>query len=1067
MKKRVFLQLLVSLMLLASCKSYRNYADENWEDPQHPPWHNQAVYEINREQARAHFIPYATKEQALANDPYESPFVLSLNGIWKFQFTETASERPYWFFKNDFDTRKWDQIEVPSNWELQGYDYPIYVNVGYIFQGSPPFVTGKHNPVGSYLRKFEIPKTWKDMEIFLHFGAAGSAVNVWVNGEYVGYFEDSKTPAEFNITKFLKHGKNQLAVEIFRWSDASYLEDQDFWRMSGITRDVYLLARNKQHIRDFKITQSLDSTYSNGTFALEIEISNHSGEAASIEIEAELFDNETSLEKFSKLIEAKQSLISCNFSKTIHNVRPWSAEKPNLYNLIITLKNKSGNVLEVLKQDVGFRNIEIKNGKLLVNGQYVYLKGANLHEHNHIKGHVVDYETMMQDIHLMKAHNLNAVRTSHYPQPELWYELCNKFGLYIVDEANIESHGMGYGERSLAKDSKWMEAHLYRLKNMLERDKNQPSVIIWSMGNEAGNGVNFYAGYQYVKSADPSRPVQYERSLLDYNTDIFVPMYASIGYIEKYAKSDPPRPLILCEYAHSMGNSTGNLQDYWNVIEKYDALQGGFIWDWVDQGLLKTNESGETFWAYGGDFGPDSLRTDGNFCINGIVNPDRSIKPALIEVKKVYQYIGFQEVDLKKGELAITNKYAFTNLSEFDFVWNIEGNGANMLSGQLPAINAAPYQTIPIKINYSFDALPATEYFLTLKALKKEGDGLIPAGTEVASEQFLLPVYLNPVPLLGKPQDLKVGELDSVVVISGENFIATFSRIDGLVKSLKSGEIEFVQKGLVPNFWRAPIDNDFGNNLHKRARVWRQAGENRQLKKFELKREQTNKATILASYNLLSEKAKPIATFNTIYTVYSSGQIQVENHFRMLSDTLPEIPRLGMNLIMPHRFDQVTWFGRGPHENYCDRNTSAFIGLYSGSVADQYWAYVRPQENGYKTDVRWIAITDKTGCGLLFKGMPLISASAHHNLLQDFESLQKPTRRIDNGVKVINRHISDIRPRDLTSVNVDLMQMGVGGDDSWGAQTHPKYRLTAREYKYRFSIMLLHPGDDPAKTATQ
>jgi beta-galactosidase len=568
--------LFLGLFAILSCTSYTDYSEVPYDEPNPKPWEDPGITEINRVAPHAHFIPYASANQAQSDDKWQSPFLMSLNGTWQFHLAQNPSERPFWFFKDDFDTRKWNEIRVPSNWEREGFDYPIYTNVKYPHAKTPPLIQSHYNPVGSYKRTFEVPENWQGKDIILHFGAASSMINVWVNEQYVGYSEDSKTPAEFNITPYIKDGENSLAVEIFRWSDASYLEDQDFWRLSGMTRDVYLKVRGKDAVKDFRVGSNLGNDYTTGLFSLQVELDAQD----EISVEAVLsLDNQSVLE-----FTENTSGETVNFSAEIENVKQWSAEIPNLYELMITLK-KGDEIIEVIKQDVGFRRIEIKDGVLLINGKYVYLKGANLHEHHEVTGHVVDKETMLKDIKTMKEHNLNAVRTSHYPQPELFYELCNTYGLYVVDEANIESHGMGYGKESLAKNEDWKEAHLFRTRNMFERDKNQPSVIIWSLGNEAGNGVNFYATYDYLKSIDKTRPVQYERSGLEYNTDIFCPMYMRMEGMEKYAKSNPDRPLIQCEYAHAMGNSVGNFQDYWTLIEKYDALQGGFIWDWVDQGL--------------------------------------------------------------------------------------------------------------------------------------------------------------------------------------------------------------------------------------------------------------------------------------------------------------------------------------------------------------------------------------------------------------------------------------------------------------------------------------------------
>jgi beta-galactosidase len=1064
-QKLLFSILFISSVALASCNHYTDYSNVLWEEQENPPWEDPQVHEINRVAPHAWFIPFANVEQARSEDKWKSPMVQSLNGTWKFHLAQNPAERPYWFFKDDFDTRTWDEIKVPSNWEREGYDYPIYVNVTYPHEKTPPIIQGHYNPVGSYKRTFQIPSNWKDKEVILHFGAASSMLNVWVNEEHVGYSEDSKTPAEFNITKYLKSGENSLAVEIFRWCDGSYLEDQDFWRMSGMTRDVYLLARGQQQIQNFRVISGLDETYTDGIFSLDVDVMNLGEKAGSTEIEVVLNDNGNEVASFSKKVNSGKQNIP--LQAQIPDVKKWSAEYPNLYELIITLKNADG-IVEVVRQEVGFRTVEIKDATLQVNGQYVYLKGANLHEHHDVTGHVVDKETMLKDIYTMKAHNLNAVRTSHYPQPELWYELCNKYGLYVIDEANIESHGMGYGDESLAKDPDWKDAHLYRTRNMFERDKNQPSIIIWSLGNEAGNGVNFYATYDYLKSVDQTRPVQYERAILEHNTDIFCPMYMRIEGMEKYAQSNPERPLIQCEYAHAMGNSVGNLQDYWDVIEKYDVLQGGFIWDWVDQGLLTTNEDGEEFWAYGGDFGPENVPSDGNFCLNGLVNPDRGVKPHLLEVKKVYQYIGFEPSDLKNGVINIKNKYAFRNLSDFNFPWEITGDGNVVKSGTLDGIEALPGEVVPVNIDVSLNAEPGVEYFLNLKAALKNRDGLLDAGTELAAEQFKLPVFVpaGKVNLANFPT-ISVDENDNTITVSGEGFSIEFDKTSGVMSSYKKGETEFLESGPVPNFWRAPIDNDFGNNLHKRNRVWREAGKNRQVAAVSVNQKASNVAEVEFKFNLVNEAGEKIADYNSVYTVYGSGDVVVNNHFKMTKEDLPEIVRMGMNLIMPRRFDQMAWLGRGPHESYWDRKTSAFVGLYEGSVADQYWAYLRPQENGNKTEVRWLTITESNGNGLFFEGMPLLEVSAHHNLQEDFESMERTDGRQVEGVVVENRHTTDVKPRDLTSVNVDYKQMGVGGDDSWGARTHDEYRLTEKEYKYSFRMKAISSGEKPTELAKQ
>lgn len=1051
-------------------------------------WENPAVSQINREKAHAWFIPFATAEQALQNDLWKSPFIQSLNGTWQFNLSHTPYVRPFYFFKDDYDTSDWTTIKVPANWEMEGFDVPIYVNVQYPHEATPPTIQKHYNPVGSYKRTFTIPANWNDQEIILHLGGVSSAMYVWVNEQKVGYSEDSKTPAEFNITKYLKKGTNTLAIEVYRWSDGSYLEDQDFWRMSGITRDVFLMARNPQHISDFKVSSPLINNYKDGDFKLSVEVANTAKSTPAVTLEAVLMDGKTKVAEMKQEVKTAAQPIAVNLAASIASAKPWSAENPNLYQLLITLKDKSGKTLEVLRQDVGFRTVEIKNAQLLVNGVAIYLKGVNIHEHNDTTGHYQNEATMLRDILLMKSHNINAVRTSHYPQPERWYELCNQYGIFLVDEANVESHGMGYGPKSLAKDPVWKDAHLFRTVNMFERDKNQPSVIIWSLGNEAGNGVNFEATYAYLKSVDNSRPVQYEQAGKGANTDIVCPMYARMKSMEDYAKGNPTKPYIQCEYAHAMGNSVGNLQDYWDLIEKYPSLQGGFIWDWVDQGILTKDAKGNKFWAYGGDLGGDTLPTDGNFCLNGIIHPDRTIKPTLIEVGKVYQHIGFKAVNLENGEIEILNKYSFTNLSDFNFTWEVVADGKVIKSGTITDLALAPNTSKKVQLDVKLDAQPATEYFLNLSAKLKKDKGILTAGTRLAYEQFLLPVSKKGIPAsIAALPAVTSKEEGNNIIIEGTGFKITFSKDEAMMKSYVLGGKEMLLAGPVPNFWRAPIDNDFGNGLDKRSRVWRKAGENKTIKSATVKQvsqEELSKLTdankipqveaakasttgnaVVVNFNfdLNNDKKQVIANYNSAYTVLGSGEVIVTNNFKMMKDSLPEIVRFGVNLVMPREFDQMSWLGRGPHESYLDRKTSALVGLYSGSVAEQYFPYIRPQENGNKTDVRWMSITNKNGLGLQFIGLPLISASAHHQIMEDFESPGRTDGRVKKGEKMVRRHTTDVVPRDLTSINIDFKQQGVGGDDSWGAWTHDEYRLKEKEYQYSFRICPLKAGDKPVE----
>ncbi len=1024
-------------------------------------WENQAVSEINREAPHASLMPFDSEAKVPANDFSASPFYKSLNGKWKFYFVNKPADRPTGFFSSSFNDSEWKLIDVPANWDLQGYDYPIYTNIRYPFKPAPPTMQADFNPVGSYRMEFETPADWKGKDIILHFGAVSSAMYVWVNGQEVGYSEDSKTPAEFNVTKYLKSGKNLLAVQIFRWCDGSYLEDQDFWRMSGITRDVYLVARNTTHVFDFQLKSGLDELYKDGIFNADITLRNLGKAAQNVTVEAKLLDGNDQVLEFTKKANVPSGNQSVSFEGKLANVKKWTAETPNLYQLVITTKDGAGKIIESLGCKVGFRNVEIKNGQLCVNGVRILVKGVNMHEHNELTGHVQDIETMIKDISTMKKFNVNTMRCCHYPQPEKWYELCDKYGLYLIDEANIESHGMGYGKESLAKDPTWYDAHLYRTRNMLERDKNHPAIIIWSLGNEAGDGTNFEKTSAWIKSRDKSRPVQYEQAGTKAHTDIYCPMYATIEHMIQYAEKNKEKPLIQCEYAHAMGNSTGNLQDYWDAIESHDMLQGGCIWDWVDQGLLTTNEKGEKYRAYGGDFGPKDVWTDGNFNCNGLVDANRTPHPGLYEVKKVYQYIGFKASDINTGKFEVINKYDFLNLNNFAFDWRIEADGIKVAEGKLPSLNVPAHGKVEVSIPVAVKGEPGKEYFIILSAKTLTATDLIPAGHEVAYEQFKLPVSVPATSVIPEGK-LAIEQSAGKVIINGGDFTVAFDLNKGNINSLTFAGKEMLNegKGPEPDFWRAPTDNDFGNGMDKRDKVWRKAGANKKLTGSKITQISENQVNVELAFDIPDLDGKTVAKYVSVYKVYGDREIEVVNNFKATADKLPEIPRMGMNLQLAREYENMEWLGRGPQENYCDRNTGALVGLYNGKVKDQYWAYIRPQENGNKTDVRWVAFTNNEGSGLLSIGSPLLSVSAHHNLMEDFESPVRTVGRVYDGVTVVNRHTTDVKERNLVSVNLDYKQMGVGGDNSWGARTHPQYSITDKEYSYSFRLKLVKKGDD-------
>ncbi|HOU01804.1 MAG: DUF4981 domain-containing protein [Bacteroidales bacterium] len=1072
--KGYILYFFIAVLLFAGCKQYRDYKDVAFTEKDPRDWENPGVTGQNREEPHASFISYGDQESALEGVSANSPNLLSLDGIWKFNLVKSPDQRPSWFFRDDFDTRGWDDIEVPSNWEMKGYDVPIYVNVSYPYEKNPPFIKHDYNPVGSYKRFFKVPSEWKNKEVFLHFGAVASAFYVWVNEQLVGYSEDSKTPAEFNITKYLKRGRNSIAVEVYRWCDGSYLEDQDFWRMSGIQRSVFLHARPRVYIEDFFAVGDLENNYRDGLLKLNIRLKSTTEKADEMLVNASLFNGRQSLFSESRKVDLSGNKTEIDFVKSFPEIKKWSAETPDLYTLLITLQEADGDILECVSSKIGFRKVEIKDSQLLVNGVAIYLKGTDLHEHHDVNGHVIDGATILKDIRVMKSHNINAVRTSHYPQQELWYDMCDKYGLYLIDEANIESHGIGYNKDiTLADKPEWAEAHLVRMKAMVERDKNHPSVIIWSLGNEAGDGHNFLNNYKWTKERDLTRPVQYERAEKSTNTterhtDIVCPMYSRIEYLEAYAKDEKnDRPLIMCEYAHAMGNSTGNLQDYWDVIEKYPKLQGAFVWDWVDQGILTTDGNGEKYWAYGGDFGEEGVPSDGNFCINGLTWPDRTPKPGLAEVKKVYQYVGFDPIDLKNGLIRIRNKYDFTNLSVFSFEWEVVADGHILQSGNVPLPDFKPGNALDVMLPLKkFVPEPATEYFLNVRMTRNEEWNLVPEGNVYACAQFSLPVETRKIQAPSALPMLQTNTSGKNLEVAGTDLKAVFDLEKGRMISLSYKGKELIKKAPEPDFWRPPTDNDYGYGMDRRLGIWKKAGERAIITKADIRQPEIGKVIVVFRYDILDPADKKIAGYSSAYTILGSGDIIITNSFEKVSADLPEIPRMGMQMQLPSAFTNLKWFGRGPHENYSDRKTSALIGLYESTVTAQYVPYIRPQENGYKTDTRWLTLTDDNGSGLLITGDPVICFAALNNIHDDFESPGKLSQ-YRKDAKSANTHTNDVIPRDLVNLNIDLGQMGVGGDDSWGAPIHPEYRLLERGYEYSFRLRPITRDDDVLKLAKQ
>jgi beta-galactosidase len=1030
-----------------------------------PAWNDIDVIRENVEPPRAHFAAYPSVEAAIARDVAENPYFLSLNGTWKFRYSDLVSRRPLEFHRDDYDRSDWGDIPVPSNWERQGHGYPIYVNVPYPFEIDEPNVPEEDNPVGSYWREFSVPEEWRGRRVFLQFGAVSSAFYAWINGNYVGYSEGSKTPSEFDVSDHVSVGRNTLAVEVYRWSTGSYLEDQDFWSLSGIQRDVSLYARPAQRVRDFFVHAGLENDYEDGSFSLDVEIVNDASAPVERVLSVEIRDRDEVLFAETTALALEPGANRHTVSTLLEEVETWSAETPNLYTLVIELKGRAGSPREAIAQSIGFRTSEIINGRFLINGRQVKLKGVNLHEHHHETGHVVDEATILRDIQLMKGANLNAVRNSHYPAQERWYELTSEHGLYVVDEANIESHGYGYDpDETLGNKPHWMSHHLDRTRRMVERTKNFPSVTIWSLGNEAGDGVNLGATYSWIKSRDSSRPVQYEtegdiEDVGERHSDFHSSMYWRYWDLEEYAQTHDDRPFVLIEYAHSMGNSTGNLIDYWDVINRYDILAGGFIWDWVDQGLLEHDESGTPYWTYGGDYGPPGVPSSGNFNFNGVVFPDRRVQPAYWEVKRVYQEVDFSAVDPASGAIAIENGYDFIDLGEFELRWTLTQDGIPVREGVVRDLEIAPGATGRVRLPYDVRELPAgPELHLDLQLVSPAARGLLPAGHVYAQAQFEIARESTAVRAAGSGGGrLSVTESEAAISIAGEGFEVAIDRASGLLSSIAFGGEELLLTPLKPNFWRAPTDNDFGNYMHEWAAVWRQAGSNRRLESLEVVARESDLATIAADYVFASDAGNPVARWAATYTIHATGEIEVSNHFEK-EDGLPVIPRIGMNAELVRTLDRVDWYGRGPFENYSDRKLAAHVGRYSNAVADHYVPYLRPQENGYKTDVRWLSLSDGSELGLLVKADELISFGVHHNRQTDFTPPVKIAITSEDGpdarenAERVNVHVNDIAPRNLISLDIDHGQMGVGGDDSWGKRTLQKYCLDEKSYRYGFLL---------------
>ncbi|MEW4923857.1 glycoside hydrolase family 2 TIM barrel-domain containing protein [Algibacter sp. 2305UL17-15] len=1055
MYKFIILSLMFTVLSCNTVIERPVYSSETWENPE---WENPEIFQINREEPRATFYVHASKEDALANASWEkSSLYKSLNGTWDFYYAENPMLRPSDFYKEDFNLGGWDKINVPSNWEMEGFGIPIYTNITYVFPKNPPFIQHDLNNVGSYKRTFEVDNNWTEKEVFLHFEGVSGAMYVWLNGQKVGYSEGSKTPAEFNISKYIKKGKNDLAVQVLRWSDASYMEDQDFWRLSGIERDVYLYAQDKVSLNDIAMTSVLINDYKDGSFKIDLEFKNTTDSPENKNISVQLLDGEKEILNLSKSETLQPGISKVNFEEVVVDVKSWNAEQPNLYTVLMTVGEKS----TALK--TGFRTVEIKNNQVLVNGKAVLFKGVNLHDHDETKGHVISEELTMKDLKLMKENNVNSIRCSHYPKNPFFYRLCDEFGFYVIDEANIETHGMGTTNQGLDHNEKakkihpayrpeWKAMHLDRTERMYERDKNYTSIITWSLGNEAGNGDNFVATYDWLKQRDKSRPVQYEGATNYENTDIQAPMYWRIHHMIDYAENNPKRPLIQCEYSHAMGNSLGNFQDYWDVIEKYDIMQGGYIWDWVDQGILTENNDGEAFWAYGGDLGGADIQNDGNFCLNGVVNPDRSPHPALAEMKKVYQYIKFKSSNPSSGKVEIFNNYDFITLDGFEFSWELKEDGLKIVEGHLETLEIAPNTSTKVSLKLPKLDVNAKEYVLNVYAKTRTDKPLLDKGFTVAYEQFEMGNYKPEVTEVKESSVFKIIQKDSLLTLSNDVVTVRFNKNTGILSNLDYGNGNVLIEGIKPNFWRATTDNDFGFNMPQKFKVWKEATDNQQLTSFKLEGNHKDlDANSLENLKNL-KSVKVVSTFNLpsvngsidmSYTLNLNGSLEVHNQLKNISKDLPPMPRFGNNFIIKNEYHNVNWYGKGPHENYQDRNTSALVGVYKAQVKDLYFAYIRPQENGYKTETRQVSFTNEAGTGIqIIKASDNFSFSAHHQYNSDF----------DAGEQKQQRHTTDIQKRDLVNINIDYKQMGVGGDDSWQAQPLDKYKIFPDNLSYSYVI---------------
>lgn len=1011
-----------------------------------PEWQNPEIFAVNKEKHRATFLPYPDQTLAIQDNYNSSPYFQSLNGIWKFKWTAKPADAPADFYKENYNISDWADMPVPGNWEFNGFGIPIYTNITYPFPVNPPFVDVNDNPVGSYRYEFDIPRSWDGRKVFIHFEGGTTAMYVWVNGQEAGYTENAKSPAEFDITPYIRQGKNTLACQVYKYGDGSYLEDQDMWRLGGINRNVYLYTTAQTRISDFFAHPDLDANYKNGVFSLEVELKNYTNENKNQSLEISILDKSGKkvFNKFQKIDIPANASKEGQFRGTVSNPLKWTAETPNLYTLLITLKDEKNNIVEVTSHKIGFRKIEINDGQVFVNGKKVYFKGVNMHEYNYKTGQVADRETMMRNLQLMKELNINAVRTSHYPQPPLWYKLCDEYGMYLVDEANQESHGLGYGPENVSNRPEWLATHMDRIKSVVERDKNHASVIFWSLGNESGNGKAFFDMYDWAKQRDISRPVQYEQAhQKDRNTDVFCPMYPSWESMKRDAAKDLGKPYVMCEYAHAMGNSMGNFQDYWDLMRSSKNMQGGFIWEWHNHGYPAKDDQGRSFWAYGGDLGGYNLVNDGNFCMDGVITPDQQYMPHTHIVKKVYQNILFEKKDLYNGVITVINDYKFTDLTDdnYYYEWVLLKNGKIDAEGKFEVLVPADSRK-DIKLNIpQVKAEAGVEYYLQVFAYNKKETPFLKAGFEVARQEFAFDTNNYFVNKAGPGSLNIIKEQDRIVVTAGtlryEFAINNQSR--SLIRLENSGKSVMNELPRL-NFWRAPTDNDFGANDQINLRLWEVAGDNI---RYHFSGSEEKEGNITIKYECTLSAVDAIV--NLTYTLNKDGSLTIDSHYKALSDNLPEMMRFGMIMTLAKDYNDFSWYGRGPHENYVDRNAETFIGIWNSKVEDQAFPYYRPQETGNKTDVRWLALKNSQGKGILIEGSQPLSVSATNNRPED----------LDPGRTKKQQHWSDVLPRKEVVLCVDLFQRGLAGLDSWGSRPLDKYKFKNNEYAYGFTIRCL------------